>query len=47
MITGMMVIQLRNQKKLYKELNYNVKKGNIIKGISYNLKKPIFEIMGV
>ena len=46
MITGLRVMQLKNHKKLFKELSYNSKKGNIIKGIS-TTNKPSFEILGV
>ena len=47
MITGLRVMQLKNQKRLFKELNFNVSKGSVIKGISYNIKKPTFQLMGV
>lgn len=47
MITGLRVMQLKNQKKLFKELNFNVSKGSVIKGISFNIKKPTFELLAV
>lgn len=47
MITGLMVMKLKNKKKLSHELEYHLKKNHLIKGISYSGGCPTYNITGV
>lgn len=48
MVTGLRVMQLKNKKKLSQEIEYHLKKGNILKGISNKFKNCVmYNILGV
>lgn len=47
MITGLMVMKLKNKKKLSHELQYHLKKNHLIKGVSYSASSPTYNITGV
>jgi hypothetical protein len=47
MITGLRVLQLKNKKKLSQEIEYHLKKGNVIKGISIQPNRPTYNVTNV
>lgn len=47
MLTGLRVMQLKNKKKLSQQLEYHIKKGNVIKGISVQGNKKMYSVTGM